>query len=83
MVQEKKPEKPKQNGARKLVKCLVCGEIFDSSMEICPVCGVGKENFIPANAEESDFVRDTKDCYVILGNGSLKPQVNSWVQLMS
>ena len=25
MVQEKKPEKPKQNGARKLVKCLVCG----------------------------------------------------------
>lgn len=70
MVQEKKPEKPKQNGARKLVKCLVCGEIFDSSMEICPVCGVGKENFIPANAEESDFVRDTKDCYVILGNGA-------------
>ena len=36
-------ENPKKTGARKLVKCLVCGEIFDSSLEICPVCGVGKE----------------------------------------
>ena len=30
-------ENPKKTGARKLVKCLVCGEIFDSSLEICPV----------------------------------------------
>ena len=30
-----------------LVKCLVCGEIFDESMETCPVCGVGKEDFVP------------------------------------
>lgn len=70
MVQEKTPEKPKQSRARRLVKCLVCGEIFDASMEICPVCGVGKENFIPAGTEETDYVRDTEDCYVILGNGA-------------
>ena len=59
-----------KTGARKLVKCLVCGEIFDSSLEICPVCGVGKENFIPWDEEESSFSRDTNDFYVILGNGA-------------
>ena len=63
-------ENPKKTGARKLVKCLVCGEIFDSSLEICPVCGVGKENFIPWDEEESSFSRDTNDFYVILGNGA-------------
>ena len=60
----------KKTGARTLVKCLVCGEIFDSSLEICPVCGVGKENFIPAEAEENTFFNDTKEYYVILGNGT-------------
>lgn len=60
----------KKTGARTLVKCLVCGEIFDSSLEICPVCGVGKEHFIPADAEENTFFNDTKEYYVILGNGT-------------
>lgn len=60
----------KKTGARTLVKCLVCGEIFDSSLEICPVCGVGKEHFIPADAEENTFFHDTKEYYVILGNGT-------------
>lgn len=44
-VQEKEPVKPKKKGARSLVKCLVCGEIFDSSLEVCPVCGVGNGKF--------------------------------------
>ena len=30
IVQDKEPVKPKKKGARSLVKCLVCGEIFDS-----------------------------------------------------
>ena len=38
ILQEK--ENPKKTGARTLVKCLVCGEIFDSSLDICPVCGL-------------------------------------------
>ena len=62
--------KPKKTGARSLVKCLVCGEIFDSSLEICPVCGVGKENFVPVEAEENSFSNNTKEYYVILGNGT-------------
>ncbi len=69
-VLDKEPVKPKKKGARSLVKCLVCGEIFDSSLEICPVCGVGKENFVPVDAEESGFVNNTEEYYVILGNGA-------------
>lgn len=65
-----KKENPKKKGTRTLVKCLVCGEIFDSSLEICPVCGVGKENFVPVDAEENSFRNDTENFYVILGNGA-------------
>lgn len=65
-------EKPndKKSAKTTLVKCLVCGEIFDSSLEICPVCGVGKENFVPVEAEENDWHNDTEDFYLILGNGA-------------
>ena len=50
LLQDK--ENPKKSAKTTLVKCLVCGAIFDSSMEICPVCGVGKENFVPVEEEE-------------------------------
>lgn len=70
VVQDKEPVKPKKKGTRSLVKCLVCGEIFDSSLEICPVCGVGKENFVSVEVEESGFVNNTQEYYVILGNGA-------------
>ena len=67
---QKKENPRKSKGARKLVKCLVCGEIFDASLEVCPVCGVGKENFVPYEEEENGFYHDTNDFYVILGNGA-------------
>ena len=70
MVQEKEQEKVEKRGRKTLVKCLVCGEIFDASLDICPVCGVGRKHFIPVEEEKSGYVRDTKDCYVILGNGA-------------
>ncbi len=60
----------KKQGKTTLVKCLVCGEIFDSSLEVCPVCGVGKENFVPVEAEETEFRRDTESLYAIIGNGA-------------
>ena len=69
ILQEKENPK-KAAGPRKLVKCLVCGEIFDASLEVCPVCGVGKENFVPVDSEETTFARDSKEFYVILGNGA-------------
>ena len=69
LLQNKENEK-KKTGAKQLVKCLVCGEIFDSSLEVCPVCGVGKENFVPVDAEESSYRNDTSSFYVILGGGA-------------
>lgn len=63
-------KKAKKTGARTLVKCLVCGEIFDSSMEVCPVCGVGKENFVPVDEEPVDYSNNTDNYYVIVGNGT-------------
>lgn len=70
LVQDKEPVKPKKKGAKSLVKCLVCGEIFDASLDICPVCGVGRENFVPVEVEESGFTNNTEEYYVILGNGA-------------
>lgn len=70
LVQDKEPVKPKKKGSKSLVKCLVCGEIFDASLDICPVCGVGRENFVPIEVEESGFMNNTEEYYVILGNGA-------------
>ena len=68
-LQEKDNPK-KAKGPRKLVKCLVCGAIFDSSIEVCPVCGVGPENFVEVDEEEVTYRNDTDHYYVILGNGA-------------
>ena len=54
----------------RLVKCLVCGEIFDASLEVCPVCGVGKENFVPVYEDEITFQKDTNEIFLVLGNGA-------------
>lgn len=68
IVQNK--ENPKKSAKRTLVKCLVCGEIFDSSLEICPVCGVGKENFITVEIDENEYKNNTNEIYLVLGNGA-------------
>lgn len=69
VLQEKENPKTKQ-GSGKLVKCLICGEIFDSSLEVCPVCGAGKENFVPVEIGTTTYRKDTDNYYVILGNGA-------------
>lgn len=69
LLQDK--ENPKKKSAKStLVKCLVCGAVFDSSMEICPVCGVGKENFVAVEAEDTTYRKDTENMYAIIGNGA-------------
>lgn len=70
LLQNKENDKKQDKGSKKLVKCLVCGEIFDSSLEVCPVCGVGRENFVPVEEEFNDYRRDTRNFYVILGGGA-------------
>ncbi|SHI35261.1 FAD-dependent oxidoreductase [Parasporobacterium paucivorans] len=53
----------------KLVKCVVCGAIFDASLEICPVCKAGKDKFVPYEEETAAFHKDTAETFLILGNG--------------
>lgn len=62
-------ENPKKKGSRTLVKCLVCGEIFDSSLELCPVCGVGPDKWVEVEQEEVGFQQNSEKNYVILGGG--------------
>ena len=63
------------------MKCLVCGEIFDSSIETCPVCGVGAENFVPVASQDTDFCRDTEERFVILGGGTAALQAAKAIRL--
>ena len=50
--------------------CLVCGAVFEDGVSVCPVCGVGPENFIPFTEEEKSFHRDTEEIFLILGGGA-------------
>ena len=54
----------------KLVKCLVCGEIFDASLGACPVCGVGLDQCVPVDEEEITYRNDTDRKYLIIGGCS-------------
>lgn len=51
----------------KLVKCLVCGEIFDASLGACPVCGVGLDQCQPVDEDEITYRQDTDRNYLIIG----------------
>lgn len=63
-------EEKKPSARAQLVKCLVCGEIFPSNVEVCPVCGVGAENFVPVDDPDTGFRKDTEERFVILGGGT-------------
>lgn len=67
---ENKRNKNNQMKTTALVKCVVCGEIFDASLDICPVCGVGREYFVPVYEEEDNYSKDTNEKFIILGNGA-------------
>jgi NAD(P)H-nitrite reductase large subunit len=58
------------SGKGKMVKCLICGAVFDASLDTCPVCGVGPDMFVPFEEEEISFKKDTDEVFVILGNGA-------------
>lgn len=61
--------KPNTHRSR-LVKCLVCGEIFDPSLGICPVCGVGMDKCVPVEDEVINYKADTDRVYLIAGGGA-------------
>lgn len=51
-------------------KCVVCGYIHEGAEppEVCPACGVGKDNFEKLGLED-EYYNDTKNNYVIIGGG--------------
>ncbi len=58
------PRKPR------LVRCPICGEIFDASLGICPVCGVGIDRCIPVEQAENTFQNNSNRRYLIIGGGA-------------
>jgi len=67
----KKPELKavSASAGKTMVKCLVCGEIFDASVDICPVCGAGTDKFIPVASTATEFRKDSAEKFVIIGGG--------------
>ena len=63
-------EEKKPSARAGLVKCLVCGEIIPSDSEVCPVCGVGPDNFVPVADPDTGFRKDSEEKFVILGGGT-------------
>ena len=52
-----------------LVKCTVCGEIFDASLGVCPVCGVGMDKCVSVYEEEAGHQENTDRTYLVVGGG--------------
>lgn len=61
--------KKKSGGAKKYVKCLICGAVFEAGTEVCPVCGVGPENFVPVENTDTGYQNNTENRYVVMGGG--------------
>lgn len=54
-----------------LVRCSICGEIFDGSIDVCPACGVGRNFFEPYNAiQQEEKKPGTALKYLIAGGGA-------------
>ena len=59
-----------QDKSQQKWKCLICGyeHTGAEAPDICPACGVGKENFVPVIAED-EFINDSAEKFVIVGSG--------------
>lgn len=69
-VLRKKEVQPETSNARStLLKCLVCGAIFDSSLDCCPTCGVGKDKCVPVADKSTSFQNATFEKFIVLGGG--------------
>ena len=53
-----------------MYRCIICDAVFDESITVCPVCGVGVENFEKIEDEKTDFSRDTSEMFMIIGGGA-------------
>ncbi len=68
VLQNKENDKRKP-ATKRMVKCLICGAIFEEGTERCPVCGVGSEQFVSIEENDQVFHKDTEKRFLILGGG--------------
>jgi len=63
---------PTKPSSGKRWKCVVCGEEFDGARppEICPACGATADQFIEVSVEAITFSSETKEKFLIIGNGA-------------
>lgn len=63
--------KPAAKTVRKW-KCLVCGHIAEGEEppDVCPVCGVGPDQFEEITVADTGFVSEKAERFVIIGNGA-------------
>ena len=63
-------QQQKQDVSKSKWRCLVCGHIHEGAEppEICPVCGMGRENFELISAEEA-YSNDSEGKFVVVGGG--------------
>lgn len=59
-----------EQSGKRMVRCLVCGEVFDAALGHCPVCGVGLEQCEPVQPSASEGGSDTAEKFLILGGGT-------------
>ena len=55
---------PIQRAPKGKVRCDVCGAVFDAGAEVCPVCKVGPEHFVPLTGEEKAPKEELVRCKV-------------------
>ena len=57
---------------KKIWKCLVCGyEVEgDEAPDSCPVCGVGPDQFTAIEVDDTSFVSEKAERFIIIGNGA-------------
>ncbi|GHU49919.1 oxidoreductase [Clostridia bacterium] len=66
------PAKKTSGNGKRIWKCLVCGELVESEEApgACPICGVGPEQFIEVEVNDTSFVSTKNERFLIIGNGA-------------
>lgn len=71
LLLKKENDRKVKKGGRNMVKCIVCGEIFDADeYDVCPVCSAGPEKFVEVEDTTPSFRKDTQENFLIIGGGS-------------
>ncbi len=64
--------KPPAETVKKVWQCLVCGHVAegDAPPDVCPVCGVGPDQFEEIAVPDTTFITESAERFIIIGNGA-------------